>query len=269
VRVEAKDNTQLLIYGISSLARYKEVGEPIEKVVLHIVQPRLNHTPSVEYSMLELKRWEKKIMLAAQLAILDDQPFNPSPEDQCKWCKGKTDCAALAEYNYSTVFAAFDNEEPPAISFPDINALTQEQKRNILYHRSAIEKWMNAIADETLALLIQGGSFPGFKLVEGRANRVWTDDKKVEWYLEQFLESKDFMKTVLRSPSEMEKLLKPKKSPMRKYVEWEEFSPDWITKNRGKPTLATESDPRQPLQINPEDVFDIHYPDDDYNYYED
>ena len=43
VRVDAEENTQLMLYALGAYHAYDAIYGPITKFVLHIAQPRLNH----------------------------------------------------------------------------------------------------------------------------------------------------------------------------------------------------------------------------------
>lgn len=250
VKVEAENNPQLIIYGLSALDRYS-VTNDIDHIVLHIVQPRLNHTPSQSFTRLELELWRDNILRRVGQVSEINPPFKPG-EDQCRWCRAKSVCPALAEHVFETVGAQFDSYEE--MTLPEVTTLRQEDLRNILDKKNLIDGFLKSVEAHIFNQIVHHTSFPGYKIVEGRSNRVWIDQIYVEKTLSMFLDRSLYTKTSILSPSEMEKTLK--KDNLLHIVK------DMITKPRGKPTLARESDPRPSLKIEADDMFE-NYKDED------
>lgn len=96
VKVNADNNSQAMIYGLGA---YQELNfiHDIETFELVIVQPRLDHISEWEISKEDLLHWaDNTLKPAADLALSDDAPFNPS-EKACQWCRAKYDCRARDE----------------------------------------------------------------------------------------------------------------------------------------------------------------------------
>ena len=86
---------------------------------------------------------------------------------------------------------------------------------------------------------MDGGSVPGYKLVEGKqGNRKWSDELTVLRYLiaEGGCSEEDITETKLLSPSAMEKAIGKKKVA--------ELPDVYITRAPGQPTVVPETDKR-------------------------
>jgi len=92
-----------------------------------------------------------------------------------------------------------------------------------------------------------GDGFPGYKLVEGRSQRRWSNEKAAEAVLVDLVGQDKAFAVKLISPSQAEKVL----GKVRK-----EDIADLITKPSGAPTLAPESDKRPAVNLADDD-FDV------------
>ncbi len=91
--------------------------------------------------------------------------------------------------------------------------------------------------------MAEGTRIPGFKLVEGRSQRQWKEEKEVEIVLKPILGDKIFAPQKLLSPAQMEKALKATRADALVYLG------DLIIKPAGNPTIAPESDKRAALLL--------------------
>jgi hypothetical protein len=233
VKVEAVDNTQGQCYA---LGMYYELSAlyDIDTITIHIVQPRLDHFDSWEISYRDLIAFGHYAGEQATLALSDDAPLIPG-EYQCKWCKVKGDCPAL----FKMTTNLFED-----ISSKSKDVITDEEKRIILDNMKVINDYMESIKKETYSRLLSGGSFEGYKLVEGKTIRQFkenAEEKLVEMLGEKAYNYKligigDAEKLLTKTDASM--LLNPS-------------DPDGlILKPMGIPTLVNESDKRPAININ-------------------
>lgn len=106
VQVFAEGNEQLLFYGAAALRDFDVLGE-LETVVLHIVQPRLDH-----YESWTVPDFEDRIIAIGEAAayILSAGPdgLEATPgEKQCQFCKAKATCPELRSSVLDTVADGF------------------------------------------------------------------------------------------------------------------------------------------------------------------
>jgi hypothetical protein len=120
--------------------------------------------------------------------------------------------------------------------------LTDEEIEEIIGSLDDLTRWANDImAYATSTAINQGKKWSGFKLVEGRSIRRFTDDEKVA-EAAQDAGYKDIYRQSLITLTEFEKL-------MGKEI-FKETLGTLVVKPPGKVTLVPESDKRQELQIS-------------------
>jgi hypothetical protein len=106
-----------------------------------------------------------------------------------------------------------------------------------------ISKFLSDVKALVLKEALAGKKWDGFKLVEGRSNRVITDEAKVKEILEaELYEPEEFLNTKLKGLGDLEKLLK--KSGFEKLLG------HLVEKPAGAPTLAPEDDKREPYGLS-------------------
>ena len=97
--------------------------------------------------------------------------------------------------------------------------------------------WYEAVKERALESILNGTKVPGWKAVEGRSVRVWSDqDKAIEKLMASGVESAIIYDQVPKSLSQLEKVLGPAK--------FKELVGEYVVKPQGKPTLVVESDKR-------------------------
>jgi hypothetical protein len=222
LQVDAFENTQGLCY-CSGVLNELEWLEVITGFRIHIVMPRKVTSEPWDVSVHELKEWGKYASERAELAMTNSAPRVPG-EKQCQWCKAKADCKPLAAFVEETIAAEFDD-----LDDIDEETLKPSQKKTILDNKKLIINFVEAIELSVITLLEDGKSFPGYKMVEGRSNRRWTETAEV--FLTDQLGEDAFNKKLI-GVGDATKLLGEK--PIAPFLE----------KPPGKPTLAPESDPR-------------------------
>lgn len=225
VLVEAEDNPQLKLYGLMAAKMFAPLYE-FEKVVLHIVQPPKNNFDKWELSHADLLAWEPVVMSAAAAALAPNAQFNPS-EDACRFCRAKLRCKARADHNQREV----------AGEFMPAGTLTDDEIAKLLEVASERQKWYADLQALALKEAEKGHRWPGYKLVEGRSNRKYSDPDAVASRLTEngIAEALIFERSLL-GITDMEKTIGKK--------QFAELLSDLVTKPRGKPTLVPASDPR-------------------------
>ena len=230
VRVDAEENPQAMLYGLGAYSQFEHLAD-FKRVKITIVQPRLDHISEWEISVPDLLRWAEWVKQRAEATQDPDAPRLPG-EKQCRFCRGKLSCAALKTMTEDAIMSSFDDLD----NMPKANTLTPDQMRKALDAKPLIEAWLSAIEAQAKAALTSGENFPGYKLVEGRANRKWIGDTRaVEKRLTDLLDTKAFTEPTLISPAQAEKALGKAKAAV---------IADLITKPQGSPTLAREDDKR-------------------------
>lgn len=230
VEVTADNNAQMMLYALGALEEYNFIYD-IDRVRMTIGQPRLNNFSTAEITVEELQEWATNIVIpAAEQAFKGDGEM--SAGDWCKWCKVKSTCKTRAK-------AITDVAEKYELKDP--NLMTNDEIAEILHKVDEIQAWAKDIQEYALNQARDNNiKYPGWKLVEGRSNRKYSDEDAVAGVLitEGMTEEQIFIKK-LKGITDMEKALGKKT--------FTNLLQDFIIKPPGKPTLVIESDKRPEL----------------------
>ena len=224
VLVDAEDNPQMMLYALGALRLFDALYD-IDTVSMTIFQPRRENVSTWTISVSELEEWaEKTLRPKAELAFKGEGEFNPGP--WCTFCKAAVKCRARAEEKLA--LAQYEFAKPPL--------LTDEEIEDILSRLDDLTKWANEIAAYAQdAAINHGKQWNGYKLVEGRSNRKYTDESAVI-AAATAAGYRDIFKKSLISITEMEKLMGKKT--------FAEVLGGLVIKPQGKPTLVPASDKR-------------------------
>jgi hypothetical protein len=252
IEVYAVKNAQLSLYALAAIQELGLFEGPFDSVEFHIMQPRRDHFDKWVTSEDELAAWGGETKATADRIIATDElPFNPS-DKACRFCKAKSDCRALAENALSTVSAGFEDivesfdaiDRRTDIKLIEIPPLTPEEIFNVYHNIDTVRVFLKAIEARAYAIYMSGEAPEnnGCKLVKGKTNRVWKDEKKADAAIgRQKIDSKTRREPwKLRSPAQIEKIIgKDHKIMGEKYVD----------KPPGKPTLVPLSDKRPAINV--------------------
>ena len=222
VLVEADNNPQMMCYALGALELFDAIYD-IDTVAMTVYQPRRQNVSTFEMSKDDLYRWAEEVLKpTAELAFTGDGNFLCG--EWCGFCKAKHECRARAEANL--LLAQYDFKLPPLLEDSEIEV--------ILSRADQLVSWVNDIKEYALQQAISGKEWTGFKLVEGRSNRRYTDEAAVT----QAVTSAGFdpYERKLLGITAMQKLLGKSR--------FEELLSAYIEKPQGKPTLVPESDKR-------------------------
>ena len=224
VLVDAEDNPQMMLYALGALQLFDALYD-IDTVSMTIFQPRRENVSTWTISVSELEEWaEKTLRPKAELAFKGEGEFNPGP--WCTFCKAAVKCRARAEEKLA--LAQYEFAKPPL--------LTDEEIEDILSRLDDLTKWANEIAAYAQdAAINHGKQWNGYKLVEGRSNRKYTDESAVI-AAATAAGYRDIFKKSLIPITEMEKLMGKKT--------FAEVLGGLVIKPQGKPTLVPASDKR-------------------------
>ena len=231
VKVEAEENPQLRLYGLGSAALFEDLYE-FQNVVLHIIQPRLDHISEEHISLADLQKWGDEVIRPAAKEASEGSE-RQACGTWCKFCPAKAVCRARAEENLA--LARMDFKNPPA--------LTPEEIAEVLAQIDQLQAWAKDVADYALEQALNGEHYDGWKLVEGRANRRYADETKVAEKLrgEGFDDAVLYERKLLTITA-MEKLVGKKKFA-------ELMEPEGLViKPAGKPVLVPSTDKREELK---------------------
>jgi hypothetical protein len=173
VKVFAKDNPQLFLYGIGGEHDLSWLSD-IDEVLVAIHQPRLDHYDEHVYTIDELRYFGNEV--CKQVEDLDRGGHAEVPGSHCKFCPRAAICKTL-EKNATDVALG---------DFKDISDLTEHGIAQAMDKVELVELWCAAVRAEARRLLDAGTRVPGWMLAEGRqGNRKWADESKALYALQQ------------------------------------------------------------------------------------
>ena len=229
VEVKAENNLQMMIYAVGALG-WARLMYDVDTVKMTIIQPRLGGVSSSELKAADLDQWAiNTLRPIAEEAWSGTGSFHPS-EEACRFCRASGSCKAQADY----FLELFDEAEPVAL-------LTLKEKGNLLLRAAGLTAWLKALEDGVYEGLMAGEEVPGWKLVEGKSNRKYTDETKIYQRLKaKRYKTADLFEKKLIGITKMEKLLGKQKMA--------ELIGDLIEKPAGRPTLAPADDKRPAIK---------------------
>lgn len=234
VKVEAEDNPQMMIYALGAYEAFSFEYD-IKRVRMTIIQPRLGNISSSEMSVEDLLNWGAlKLMPAAKIA--SGKRGKTVPGEWCKFCKVKSICKALAK---SCLGLASKKKDPKLLT-------DEEIAQDILPMIGTVSTWLSGVQEYVLKQALDGTVYPGFKLVEGRSNRVISDKDAFKGLLNSAGYSDDVIMRApeLRTLSDLEGIVGKKNLSALCDGYKKEHNAELIVKPQGKPTLVPESDKR-------------------------
>lgn len=233
VPVSPEENTQMMLYALGAWELFRATDQ-INTVRMSIVQPRIQSEPETwEIPENDLTRWAESFLKPmAQLAWEGKGQLNPG-EKQCRWCKAKAQCRAWKD-KYGPL-AGFVAETIPEARDPRL--LTNEEIGDWLTQVQGLAEYVKCLEEYAQQQLQSGTPVPGWKLVEGRSTRRFTDQDAAF----KAMEASGIQEAMLyeRTPISLtaaEKLLGKK--------HFAEVCGSYVEKPKGSPKLAPESDKR-------------------------
>lgn len=275
VFVSCDHNTQMMLYALGALHTYGYLFD-IHTVSMTIVQPRMENISTFTCSVEELNDWAE-IYVRPRAKLAYEGKGEQVPGDHCRFCRAKPVCRACAEEALALAKAEFldlDSDVLPecggmdetdetsetdatapynldqsAPTFKSPALLSKDEVEEILPTLNRISSWIESIfAYVTGEAINHGVVWRGYKVVQGRSNRKFTDTKAVVSAAakEGFT---DVYKQELISLTEFEKMMGKKR--------FAEILGKFVVKPPGKLALVPESDPRPEVDLSSvEDEFE-------------
>jgi len=223
VLVEAEDNPQMKLYALGALELFDSIYD-IDKVSMTIYQPRRENVSTHTVSKDSLCQWADEVLKPiAQLAFDGNGEYRCG--DWCQFCRAAVKCRARAEEKLN--LARFEFALPPLLTDGDIEG--------ILSKLDDLTAWASGIQEYVLQTALKGKHWRGYKLVEGRSNRRYSNEDSVAETVKT-AGYRDIYETKLIGITAMEKLLGK--------AQFSKLLGGLIEKPPGKPTLVHVSDKR-------------------------
>lgn len=227
IPVAAENNSQLMCYAAAAFDTF-EVIYNMDRIRLSIYQPRRENVCTWEITKDELLKWADEVLApVAKQALNGEGEFKPGIH--CTFCKVKDTCRARAEEEMKLM--KYEFEEP--------ELLTDDEIALILPSIDNLTSWASDIKEYALNKALSGTHFKGFKVVEGKANRKYSDEMAVAAVLAKA--GLDPFEKKVKGITALTKELGKKR--------FEELLSGFIERPKGKPVLVPESDKR-PEYVN-------------------
>ncbi len=226
----AADCDQLKCYA---LGVHNEFGfdAQIDTYHMTIVQPRLNSIETHTMRGKDLLRWGKDVLIPGAEAALSDKAEYAPGESQCRFCKAADRCRALSDHVHQQVGSFKDLTKP--------DELTTSEVADVLPQLNLIKSWCDKVAKYAEQLAMNGEEIDGYKLVEARTIRRWSDED----------EAMRVMGSLTNEPVYSRKPISPTKALAMLGDECDDVNA-LITKPKGQATLVKNSDRRSAMEID-------------------
>ena len=271
--VTAEGNMQLEQYAYGVLAGYKlpvNGAFPFSRVIMTIVQPKLamkgmKPITSHEVTVKSLMDNIGTIVLQAAATDKPDAPLVPG-ESQCKFCRAKGSCAALAGNVMKEVGIMFQPVVTETLDVAQQSAdkdpaqMDDAQIRQIMEAAPLMRQLLEAVEKEAMRRMESGISIPGLKLVHGRGSRAWAlpEEEMAEKLIKMGIPKFAVYETKLVTPAKAEKLTWEKRDGTKVSLterQLKRMDQEYVSKLAGKLTVAPESDGRQAVIMNAAPMF--------------
>lgn len=271
--VSAEGNLQLEQYAYGVLAGYKlpvNGAYPFDYVKMTIIQPKLalRGMPAITSHTVTVKSLiDDAGTIIVQAAATDkpDAPLVPG-ESQCKFCRAKGSCAALASNVMKEVGIMFQPVVTQTLDVAqqsadkDPSTMDDAQIAQIMEAAPLMRQLLEGVEAEALRRLQAGQSIPGIKLVNGRGSRAWAlpEDDMAEKLVKMGIPKSAVFETKLVTPAKAEKLTWEKKDGTKVALterQLKRMEQEYVVKLAGKLTVAPESDGRPAVITNAAPLF--------------
>jgi len=234
VEVSAVANPQMMLYALGALEIFDGIYD-IDEVCMTIFQPRKSNVSVYGMAKETLLEWaQSELAGKAELAFAGQGDFQCG--EWCRFCKAKAECRERAAANLELARYEF---QTPAL-------LEDDEIADILGKVDALVAWATDVKEYALQQAVSGKEWSGWKLVEGRSNRKYTNDAIVAATVERA--GFDPYERKLLGITAMQKVLGK--------TRFEELLAPYIEKPQGKPTLVPESDRRPAMNTAKNDFME-------------
>jgi hypothetical protein len=271
--VSAEGNLQLEQYAYGVLAGYKlphNVTYPFSTVRMTIIQPKLalrGMPPITSYEVPVRHLMDRAGTIVAQAAATDrpDAPLVPG-ESQCKFCRAKGSCSALANNVMKEVGIMFQPVVTQTLDVAqqsadkDPSAMDDAQIAQIMEAAPLMRQLLEGVEKEALRRMQAGQVIPGLKLVNGRGSRAWAlpEEEMAEKLVKMGIPKGAVYETKLVTPAKAEKLTWSKRDGTEVQLterQLKRMEQEYVVKMAGKLTVAHESDSRPAVVTNAAPLF--------------
>ena len=243
VPVDAKENSQLIYYALGMAARYDFNFEEVEMVV---IQPRAEHedgpirswTCTMDYL---LEEWVPKFKRGVEIC---EDPFESTllAGDHCRFCPAASICPEISNKRLREAQIEFDDETMEIETLPTVGKIAIKNLPTILDACDRLEHWIEAVRSHAFHVMERNETIHGYKLVEKRNTRKWSDEEKVAKLAKKYFGETAFAHPKLLSPAQFEKAHSLYSTDEEKRAK--KFVEKYTTSKSSGFTMVKESDAR-------------------------
>lgn len=251
-RVSAERNAQLMLYAVGIRDEVSALYGVVPEIYKFVIHQHLEEAASSwECGNDELNALVGEVKESISICEEAEVRYSkgedvseygfPTPEG-CFYCKAKAHCPVLAEEVKDIM------EELPT------EQVAETELEELAYYRSLVplvELWASAITNRVAAELHAGNKVPGWKLVLGKkGDRKWLDEDATIKQLKSWrLKNEEIYKHELRSPTQIEKVIKNDKKRFDVFC-------GLVTRSDPKPIVVPTSDPRDAISADVDNDFE-------------
>ncbi len=213
---------QLRIYALGACELFSALYD-FSRVRMVVYQPRIGNVDEYGMSVEELYAWASgELRERASEAFRGEGSYGCG--EWCRQCRARRVCRELADRQLE--IARFDFASPPLLS--------DEEVAEVLSRVDDLVAWANGVREYALSAVLKGKKIAGWKAVEGRSVRKFTDDAAV--CARVTAAGLDPYERKMMGVAGLEKALGKK--------DFNNLLADLVVRTPGKPALVPESDKR-------------------------
>lgn len=271
--VSAENNMQLEQYAYGVLAAYKlpiNAVYPVKTIRMTIIQPKLalkgmKAISSFDRDVRDMLTNMGTMIVQAAATDAPDAPLVPG-DSQCKFCRAKGSCSALADNVMKEVGIMFQPVVTQTLDVAqqsadkDPTTMSDDQIRQIMEAAPLMRQLLEGVEKEALRRLEAGIAVPGLKLVHGRGSRAWAlpEEEMAEKLIKMGIPKSAVYETKLVTPAKAEKLTWEKRDGTKVSLtdrQLKRMDQEYVAKLAGKLTVVPESDSRPAVITNAAPLF--------------
>jgi hypothetical protein len=213
---------QLRLYALGACELFSSLYD-FTAVRMAVYQPRIGNVDECSMPVQDLYAWAAgELKERAGCAFRGEGEY--AAGEWCRNCRARRRCRHLAEEQLS--LARFEFKDPPLLSDGEIS--------EVLKQLDTLETWAKGVREFALSQALSGHRIAGWKVVEGRSVRKFSDNASAAARVEAA--GKDPYERKPLSLAALEKMLGRK--------DFRNLLGDLVVRQEGKPLLVPEDDKR-------------------------
>ena len=175
--VSAALNPQLMLYALGMYhdKAIRDERDQIEKIYLHIMQPRAFNTHHAVISVEELMAFGKfaNLRAAAAYPATAKNLRYVAGATQCKYCLAKPICPKQVEIfkRYVRIYIQYYDAATTMLK-----PLSEKDRQFVLDNIEVVQGFIQSVQNAAQQEIMRGKEVPGWKMVPGKNRTVWKQD---------------------------------------------------------------------------------------------